>query len=83
MDGKLAKICFQMPNFGQNLYTMFTQGQWIFAGLFLLAFIIACIYVYRKDAMLHQKFYKGSYRVLIGFLVFIALLFVIKFTMKR
>jgi len=72
-----------MANFVQILYTMFTQGQWIFAGLFLVAFIIACIYVYRKDALLHKSFYKGSYRVLIGFLIFIALLFVIKFTMKR
>ena len=55
----------------------------IFAGLFLLAFIGASIYVYRKDAGLHQRFYKGSWQVLIGFLIFIALLFVIKFTMKR
>lgn len=62
---------------------MFTQGQWLFAGLFLLAFIICSIYVYRKDASLHKLFYKGSYKVLIGFLLFIALLFVIKITMKR
>jgi len=62
---------------------MFSQGQWIFAGLFLVAFVIASIYVYRKDAILHRKFYKGSYRVLIGFLLFIVVLFIIKFTMKR
>lgn len=62
---------------------MFTQGQLIFAGVFLVTFIGCAIYVYRKDARLHQKFYKGSYRVLIAFLLFIALLFVIKFTMKR
>lgn len=62
---------------------MFSQGQWIFAGLFLVAFVIASIYVYRKDAILHRRFYKGSYRVLIGFLLFIVVLFIIKFTMKR
>ena len=62
---------------------MFTQGQWLFAGIFLVAFIGCSIYVYRKDAGLHQLFYKGSYKVLIGFLLFIALLFVIKVTMKR
>ena len=62
---------------------MFTQGQWTFAGLFLFVFIICAIYVYRKDAILHKKFYKGSYRVLIGFLIFIGLLFVIKIFMKR
>lgn len=57
---------------------MFTQGQWTFAGLFLIVFIIASVFVYRKDARLHQKMYKGSYRVLLGFILFIALLFVIK-----
>lgn len=62
---------------------MFTQGQWIFAGIFLISFIIAAIYVYRKDAAIHQNFYKGSYKVLLAFLIFIALLFVIKVTMKR
>ncbi len=62
---------------------MFTQGQWIFAGFFLVSFIIAAVYVYRKDAALHQIFYKGSYKVLIVFLLFIAALFVIKITMKR
>lgn len=62
---------------------MFTQGQWTFAALFLVGFIAACIYVYRKDAALHRFFYKGSYRVLIAFVLFIALLFVIKVTMKR
>jgi hypothetical protein len=62
---------------------MFTQGQWTFAALFLLTFIICSIYVYRKDAVLHKKFYKGSYRVLIAFIAFILLLFVIKVVMKR
>lgn len=62
---------------------MFTQGQLTFAGIFVVVFIAACIYVYRKDANLHKLFYKGSYRVLLAFLLFIALLFVIKFTMKR
>ena len=71
-----------MLKFGKKI-TMFTQGQWIFAGLFLAAFIIAAIYVYRKDAVLHRKFYKGSYKVLIAFLVFIGLLFVIKVVLKR
>lgn len=62
---------------------MFTQGQWLFAGLFLLAFIVCSIYVYRKDAGLHKKFYKGSYKVLIAFLLFIGLLFVMKIVLKR
>jgi len=62
---------------------MFTTGQWIFAGLFLISFIIAAIYSYRGDKPLHSKFYKGSYKVLIVFLLFIAMLFVIKFFFKH
>lgn len=62
---------------------MFSTGQWIFAALFLIAFVIVMIFSYRKDIITHQKFYKGSYKVLIAFLLFIVLLFIIKVTMKR
>ncbi len=62
---------------------MFTTGQWIFAACFLVTFIILMIYTYRKDLQMHRVFYKGNYKILLGFILFIALLFVIKFTMKR
>lgn len=62
---------------------MFTTGQWIFAGLFLIAFVIAMIIAYSKDKALHQKFYKGNYKILIGFLVFIGILFLIKVYLKH
>ena len=62
---------------------MFTTGQWVFAALFLIAFIIVMIFSYRKDIPIHQKFYKGSYKVLIAFLLFIAMLFMIKILFKR
>ena len=62
---------------------MFTQGQWVFATFFVVAFIITMIYVYRKDVFLHRLHYKGAFKVLIGFIVFIALLFVIKFFLKK
>ena len=62
---------------------MFTTGQWIFATLFLVAFVIAAYFAYGKDKALHQKVYKGSYKILIGFIIFIIMLFVIKFTMKH
>lgn len=61
---------------------MFTTGQLAFAGFFVVAFVIAMIYVYRKDLPLHKKYYKNSYTILIAFLMFIALLFVIKFVTK-
>lgn len=62
---------------------MFTQGQMTFAALFVVAFVIAAIFVYRKDKTLHRQHYKGSYRVLIVFLLFIAFLFVMKTFLKR
>ena len=62
---------------------MFTTGQMVFAIIFLIAFIIAAIFVYRKGKKLHSQHYKGSYRVLIGFLLFIAFLFVMKTYLKH
>lgn len=63
--------------------SMFSEGQLIFALIFVLAFTILMIFAYRKDTKLHQTFYKGNYKVLIGFLAFIGLLFVIKTFLKR
>lgn len=57
---------------------MFSTGQLIFAGLFLISFIIVMIFAYRKDLKLHKKYYRGSLMVLVAFLVFIAILFFIK-----
>jgi hypothetical protein len=62
---------------------MFSTGQWVFAGLFFISFVIAMFYSYGKDKLLHQQFYKGNYKILIGFLVFIGLLFFIKFFFKH
>ena len=57
---------------------MFSTGQWTFAVVFLISFIIVMVTMYRKDVKLHRKYYKGSLYILIGFLVFIALLFTLK-----
>ncbi len=46
-----------------------TTGHWIFAGVFLTAFIIYLIWSYRKDLQLHKIQYKGSSYVLIGLVV--------------
>ena len=51
---------------------MFSTGQYIFAALFFIAFVIAMIFTYRKDAKLHKKNYKGSIFILLGFIAFIA-----------
>lgn len=62
---------------------MFSTGQWVFAGLFVVGFVIAMIFAYRKDKQLHQKFYKGSSWILVGFLIFIVILFAIKLIFKH
>ena len=61
---------------------MFSTGQWIFVIFFVVAFIAFITYSYRKDAKLHKKEYKGSRWILLGFIGFVALLFVIKYTLK-
>lgn len=57
---------------------MFSKGQWLFAILFFIAFVIVIVYSYLKDKKLHKKYYKGARWVLIGFLLFVITLFAIK-----
>ena len=61
---------------------MFTTGQIYFAIFFIIAFVITMILVYRKDLKILKPFYKGTYTIFIGFIIFIGLLFLIKFLMK-
>lgn len=62
---------------------MFSTGQLIFAGFFVVFFVIATYFAYKGDKALHKKFYSGSSNVLIGFIAFVLLLFVIKIFFKR
>ncbi|HOZ75582.1 MAG TPA: hypothetical protein PLS51_10870 [Flavobacterium sp.] len=62
---------------------MFSTGQLVFAALFFVAFVIVMIFAYKKDVATHKIFYRGNYKVLIAFLLFIGLLFVLKILMKR
>nr|WP_281299054.1 hypothetical protein [Flavobacterium limnophilum] len=62
---------------------MFSPGQLVFAASFFVAFVIAMVFAYRKDAQLHKIFYKGNYKILIGFIIFILILFLIKIYFKR
>ena len=62
---------------------MFSPGQWVFAAFFVLAFTVIIVFAYRKDMELHRIFYKGNYKILLGFLFFIALLFIIKIFLKH
>ena len=62
---------------------MFSTGQIYFAVFFIAAFVITMIAVYRKDLKVLQPFYKDTYWIFIGFLIFIGLLFLIKVLMKE
>ena len=62
---------------------MFSQGQLLFAGCFFVAFVIAMFFAYRKDIKIHKVFYEGNYKILIGFFIFIGILFMIKIFFKH
>ncbi len=57
---------------------MFSTGQLLFAIFFFVAFVVIMIRMYRKDKKLHQKYYKGSIWILVGFVVFVLLLLAAK-----
>lgn len=61
---------------------MFSKGQVVFAILFAISFVIINYHKLRKDIKLHKRFYKGSLKVLLYFLLFIASLFAIKYLLK-
>jgi len=61
---------------------MFTQGQWIFAAFFVVAFISIMVFSYKGDKKLHKKYYKGSIFILFGFIAFIVILFIMKLLLK-
>ncbi len=58
---------------------MFSKEQIIFGILFVIAFIIALVYAYRKDLNLHKRYYKGSIWVLVAFIAFLLFIVAIKF----
>lgn len=62
---------------------MFSNGQLIFAVLFALAFLVIIVYSYKKDKKLHDKNYKGVKWVGILFILFILILFAIKYLIKN
>ena len=57
---------------------MFSKGQLIFAIGFVIAFTLFVVWSYRKHRKKNPTYFKGSFWVLIGFLVFICLLVLLK-----
>ena len=63
---------------------MFSTGQLIFALIFVIAFTTIIIISYKKDRFSNQNYFKGSYKILISFIIAFVILFLIKyFTQKN
>ena len=62
---------------------MFSKGQLIFAALFFVTFSVIIFFTYRKDKNLHLKNYKGVKWIGLTFIIFIAILFIIKYLLKN
>lgn len=63
---------------------MFSTGQIYFAIIFVIVFVTLMFFVYKKDLNLHKLHYKGSSKwVLVGFISFVAILFILKYYLKN
>jgi hypothetical protein len=55
-----------------------TTGHWIFAGVFMLAFVTYLIWSYRKDLKLHKVHYQGTFYLMAGIVIIAFLFYVFK-----
>ena len=62
---------------------MFSFGQLIFGICFFIVFVTIVIFSYSKDKKKQPLYFKGSYKVLIGFLIAFSLLVFIKFITQK
>ncbi len=62
---------------------MFSNGQIIFAALFAVVFVTVIVFMYKKDKKIHSHNYKGVKWVGILFIIFLAILFCIKYLLKN
>lgn len=58
---------------------MFSRGQLIFGIIFAIVFFVIIIVSYKKDAVLHKKYYNGVFWILLTFIAFVAGIAAIKF----
>jgi len=62
---------------------MFSTGQVVFAIIFILLFTVILLFSYGKDKKLHAKYYRGVKWVGIVFIIFIIILFAMKYILKN
>lgn len=61
---------------------MFSTGQLVFTAFFVIVFSFIIYMAYKKDASLHRKNYKGVKWVGIVFVIFLIILFALKYFLK-
>jgi amino acid transporter len=62
---------------------MFSFGQLIFGICFFIVFVTIVFFSYKSDKKKQPQYFKGSYKVLIGFLIAFSLLVFIKFITQK
>ncbi len=62
---------------------MFSFGQLIFGICFFVVFVMIAILSYKADKKQQPQYFKGSYKILIGFLIAFSLLLLVKFITKQ
>ena len=62
---------------------MFSFGQLIFGLCFFIVFIGVIIYSYKTDKKNQPKYFKGSYKIPLGFLIAFSLLVLIKYLTQK
>jgi cbb3-type cytochrome oxidase subunit 3 len=58
---------------------MFSFGQLIFGICFFIVFVMIVILSYKADKKQQPQYFKGSYKILVGFLIAFSLLLLVKF----
>lgn len=62
---------------------MFSFGQMIFGFIFFIVFIIIVYFSYKNDKKNNPIYFKGSYKILIGFIIAFGFLVLIKLLTQR
>jgi len=62
---------------------MFSFGQLIFALCFLIGFTLIIIFSYRSDKKNQPSYFKGSYKIVVGFFISFSALVLIKYLTQK
>lgn len=69
-----------LPPLTAILKLPFSQGQLIFALIFLVSFIVLMIFAYRADASVNRIYYRNAWRILLSILLILTgIILLVKF----